>query len=118
MRIIFALLDLQILNQSNKLKKHSVLGVPIVVVVEAKQNNFTEGWGQCLAELVAAQKISQSDETFIHGIVTDGELWHFGRLFAKLFTKNRTVLAISEMKKFFGAVSYLIRSSKSDVEAG
>ena len=31
--------------------------------VEAKQNNFMAGWGQCLAELLAMQKLNQ-DETF------------------------------------------------------
>jgi type IV secretory pathway VirB2 component (pilin) len=87
----------------------TILGIPILVVVEAKQNNFTEGWGQCLAELVAAQKINQNDEISVHGIVTDGELWHFGKLQGNLFTKNRTVLAISEIKKIFGAVSYLMK---------
>ncbi len=39
----------------------TVLGFPLVVVVEAKQNNFTEGWGQCLAELVASQKLNQEE---------------------------------------------------------
>ena len=43
--------------------------------MEAKQNNFTEGWGQCLAELVAAQKLNKNNQIPIHGIVTDGELW-------------------------------------------
>ena len=87
----------------------TILGIPILIIVEAKQNNFTEGWGQCLAELVAAQRINENEEITIHGIVTDGEMWHFGKLVGKLFTKNQTVLAISEMKKIFGAVSYLIK---------
>ena len=34
----------------------TVLGFPIVIVVEAKRNDFSEGWGQCLAELIAAKK--------------------------------------------------------------
>lgn len=36
----------------------TVLELPLVVVVEAKKNDFEQGWGQCLAELVAAQKIN------------------------------------------------------------
>ena len=59
----------------------TVLETPIVVVVvEAKKNDFEHGWGQCLAELVASQKIND-DATFpVYGIVTDGNLWQFGRL--------------------------------------
>jgi len=34
----------------------TVLGLPVLVVVEAKQNNFMEGWGQCVAELLAVHK--------------------------------------------------------------
>lgn len=46
----------------------TILGLPILVVVEAKQNNFTAGWGQCLAELIAAQKINKTDTIPVHGI--------------------------------------------------
>jgi len=99
-----------IISTKSELGK-TMLGIPIIIVVEAKQNNFTEGWGQCLAELVAVQKINKNEEIPVHGIVTDGELWQFGKLVGNLFTKNQTVLAISEMKKVFGAISYLIRSS-------
>ncbi len=95
----------------------TILGLPVVVVVEAKQNNFAEGWGQCLAELVAVQKINKNEVLPVHGIVTDAELWHFGKLVGNLFTKNETVLAISELKKVFSAISYLIRSSMNYIEA-
>jgi hypothetical protein len=95
----------------------TILGLPVVVVVEAKQNNFTDGWGQCLAELVAVQKINKNEVLPVHGIVTDAELWHFGKLVGNLFTKNETVLAISELKKVFRAISYLIRSSMNYIEA-
>jgi len=48
----------------------TVLGLPVLVVVEAKQNNFMESWGQCVAELLAVQKINQNDESLVYGIVT------------------------------------------------
>jgi hypothetical protein len=35
-----------------------VLEKPYVIVVEAKKDNFEEGWGQCLAEMLAAQKLN------------------------------------------------------------
>lgn len=95
----------------------TVMGIPIIVVVEAKQNNFTEGWGQCLAELLAAQRINKKEQIPAHGIVTDGELWQFGKLVENLFTRNKTALAIGEIRKVFGAISYLIRSSMNWVEA-
>jgi len=86
----------------------TVLGSPILVVIEAKQNNFIEGWGQCLAELVTAQKMNQNDKNFIYGIVTDGELWQFGRLQFNLFAKHKERITITNLDKIFGAIGYLL----------
>ncbi len=82
-----------------------------MVVVEAKQNNFTEGWGQCLAELVAAQKLNANEQIPVHGVVTDGEVWHFGKLITDTFIKNENVLALTDLKRIFGAISYIIHES-------
>lgn len=66
----------------------TVLEAPLVIVVEAKKNDFEQGWGQCLAELVAAQRINQDAERSVYGVVTDGNFWQFGRLRQDVFTKN------------------------------
>ncbi len=89
----------------------TVLGTPIIVGVEAKRNDFIEGWGQCLAELVAVQRINDDDVKPVYGIVTDGEMWQFGKLAENLFTRNETVLAISELRKVFGAIGHLMRAN-------
>ncbi len=86
----------------------TVLETPIVMVVEAKKNDFEQGWGQCLAELVAAQKINQDDKRAVYGIVTDGNLWQFGYLNADLFTKNETNYTIDHIEALYGALEYLI----------
>ena len=88
----------------------TVLGSPIIVVVEAKRSDFIEGWGQCLAGLVAAQKINNDNAIPVYGIVTDGALWEFGKLEANLFTQNETVLAVSDLKKVFRAIGYLMHA--------
>ena len=88
----------------------TVLESPIIVIVEAKRSDFIEGWGQCLAELVAAQKINNDNAIPVYGIVTDGALWEFGKLEENLFTQNETVLAVSDLKKVFGAIGYLMHA--------
>jgi len=82
------------------------------VVTEAKQNNFTEGWGQCLAEMLASQKINRDDMFPVFGIVTDGEVWQFGMLVKDVFTKNRTRLPVDNIDRLFGALTYLIEASE------
>ncbi len=85
----------------------TVFGLPIVIISEAKQSDFVQGWGQCLAEMVAAQKINQNTEQPVYGIVSDGELWQFGRLVGNQFTKHKTRLALTDTERLFGALAYL-----------
>ncbi len=93
----------------------TIPGTPVVLIAEAKQNNFTEGWGQCSAELVASQKLNKDDLAPVHGVVTDGEFWQFGKLVSDVFTKNETVLAISELNKVFGALSFILKETQKYV---
>ncbi|MCI5212792.1 MAG: hypothetical protein D3910_29270 [Candidatus Electrothrix sp. ATG2] len=86
----------------------NVLGSPLVLIAEAKQNNFTKGWGQCLAELVAAQTLNAKPEQPIYGIVTDAEVWQFGKLEENVFTKNLSRALIDDIEGAFGAVYRLL----------
>ncbi|AOX00726.1 hypothetical protein BJP34_15900 [Moorena producens PAL-8-15-08-1] len=86
----------------------TVLGFPIVIVVEAKKNDFSEGWGQCLAELIAVQKLNKAEELPVYGIVTDGELWQFGKLVSDEFTKSKLRITITDLDKIFGTISFLL----------
>lgn len=52
-----------------------VFDQPYFLVVEAKEDNFTQGWGQCLAELIAARSLSENPKQTIFGIVSNGEKW-------------------------------------------
>ncbi len=88
----------------------NVLGSPLVLVTEAKQNDFNKDWGQCLAELVAAQKLNDNEHQTVYGIVTDAELWQFGKLEGKLFTKNQTRVKIDNLDEIFGALDTLMKS--------
>lgn len=87
-----------------------VLGTPLIMLVEARKNDFELGWGQCLAELVAAQKINKDTTLPVHGIVTDGILWQFGRLVENTFTRNRTNYSLDNLPDLFGAVDSVFKT--------
>ncbi|MDE0313323.1 MAG: hypothetical protein OXM61_00345 [Candidatus Poribacteria bacterium] len=88
-----------------------VLGTPLIMLVEAKKNDFEQGWAQCLAELVAAQKINDNTTLPVHGIVTDGILWQFGRLVEDAFTRNRTNYSLDNLPVLFGAVDSVFKAT-------
>lgn len=55
---------------------------PVVIVVEAKNDDMRAGLGQCAAELVAAQRFNQSqgENGPVLGVVTTGTLWRFAQI--------------------------------------
>lgn len=59
------------------------LTAPVLMMVEAKNDNINEGLGQCMAEMVAAQRFNQQEgnETkAVYGCVTTGSIWRFLKL--------------------------------------
>ena len=91
------------------------IGDPILITVEAKKDDFVLGWGQCAAEMVAAQKINLEDGMTIFGIVTNGETWEFGKLDATLFTRHPYPYTIGDLDKLFGALSYIMEECAKQV---
>ena len=89
----------------------TVVGTPLIMLVEAKKNDFEQEWGQCLSELVAAQKINDDPSFPVYGIVTDGTLWEFGRLVNDTFTRNRTNFTLANLPILFGAVDSVFKEA-------
>lgn len=88
-----------------------VVGIPLIMLVEAKKNDFEQGWGQCLAELVAAQKINAEPDVPVYGIVSDGKLWEFGNLVGEAFTQNRTSFTLDNLPTLFGAIDFVFKAA-------
>ncbi|MEQ9368172.1 MAG: hypothetical protein RIG63_03945 [Coleofasciculus chthonoplastes F3-SA18-01] len=102
--------------------KRSPLGTvvfdkPYFVVVEAKkESDFTEGWGQCLAEMVAVQKINNDPGQRIFGVVSNGAIWQFGQLISDEFTQNKRFYTIQDLERLFAAVNYVFQQCELQLE--
>jgi len=102
--------------------KRSPLGTvvfdkPYFVVVEAKkESDFTEGWGQCLAEMVAVQRINNDPEQRIFGIVSNGAIWQFGQLISDNFTQNKRFYTIQNLERLFAAVNYVFQQCELQLD--
>jgi hypothetical protein len=94
----------------------AVFGDPILVTVEAKRDDFDLGWGQCAAEMLAAQKLN-GERTNVHifGIVTNGITWEFGCLFGSTLTREIAVYSISKVGDLFGALSFIMEECAKQV---
>ena len=94
----------------------TVLAKPLLGVVEAKKNDFEVGWAQCLAELVAIQKINADEETPIYGLVTDGERWQFGKFQNDLLTRHASSFVIDDLPELFGALHFIFQAISANVK--
>ena len=78
---------------------------PIVVAVEAKQDDFRQGINQCIAEMIAARIFNERDGTGIEkifGCVTTGDVWRFLILDGKSAIIEEKVFELSEVEQIVG----------------
>ncbi|MEM7556337.1 MAG: hypothetical protein AAF378_19995 [Cyanobacteria bacterium P01_A01_bin.84] len=64
------------------------LEAPAVIIVEAKKEDLNGGLGQCVAEMIAAQRFNEKNNInipTIYGTVTTGDRWKFLKI------ENQTV---------------------------
>jgi len=63
------------------------VSAPVMMIVEAKNEDITRGIGQCTASMIAAQIFNEKENNTIqtiYGAVTTGTNWRFLRLSGKL----------------------------------
>jgi hypothetical protein len=107
------------LSKKSELGK-TILGLPLLLLAEAKRNDFEQGWGQCLAELVAALRLNQLNQAArpVYGVVTDGKLWEFGRLQEQVFTKNIKSYTVTDLEALFCALNGLFDLATQNLTDG
>jgi hypothetical protein len=88
----------------------TVFDQPYFVAIEAKRDDFIKGWGQCLAEMVAMQKLNANPDQAIYGVVSNGQFWQLGMLQNTTFTKNLTSYTVSDLDRLMGAIDFLFKS--------
>jgi hypothetical protein len=93
-----------------------VFDKPYFLVVEAKQDKFEEGWSQCLAEMIAVQRINDDFVSDVFGIVSNGKIWQFGKLVGDVFTRNKNLYMIQDLDKLFAAVNYIFQQCELKIQ--
>jgi hypothetical protein len=101
--------------------KRSALGLvrekPYLLVVEAKKDDFDAGWGQCLAALLAAQQLNGDERQTLYGVVSNGDLWQFGKLLGSRFIRDLRSVTITDLPALFAALNYLFGQAKQQALA-
>ncbi len=98
---------------------HKLVNLPLLAVMEAKKDDFTKGWGQCLAEMVACQKLNEADgrpNLVVYGIVSTGLMWEFGKLEGQVFIQEPFPYSLKESSLVLGVLDYLFNACEKQLE--
>ena len=84
---------------------------PIILLVEAKRDNLTAGLGQCVAEMVAAQRFNAeqgNDIPCVYGATTSGIDWVFLKLEGKKLQIDMTAYQIAQCDRVLGVLASMV----------
>jgi len=84
---------------------------PIILLVEAKRDNLTAGLGQCVAEMVAAQRFNAeqgNDIPCVYGTTTSGIDWVFLKLEGKKLQLDMAAYQIAQCDKILGVLASMV----------
>ncbi len=84
---------------------------PVIVLVEAKKDSLTDGLGQCVAEMVAAQRFNAeagNDIPCVYGATTSGLDWLFLKLAGQTLSIDLTAYQIAQCDKILGILASMV----------
>ncbi|NEP51340.1 MAG: hypothetical protein F6K65_22090 [Moorea sp. SIO3C2] len=88
------------------------LDLPVITIVEAKNENIISGLGQCIAEMYAAQLFNQEaslELPCVYGAVTTGDEWRFIKLDKNVAYIDNDSYYISDINKIIGILVNMVK---------
>jgi hypothetical protein len=83
---------------------------PVLMLVEAKNEDMKRGYAQCVAEMIAAQRFNEREGNateLIYGAVTTGNVWRFLRLTGTRVSVDRREYHIERVSHIVGILLQL-----------
>ena len=87
------------------------LEAPVIILVEAKKDSLTDGLGQCVAEMVAAQRFNAekgNDIPCVYGATTSGTDWLFLKLEGQTLSVDLGVYQLAECARILGILTSMV----------
>lgn len=86
---------------------------PCIVIVEAKKADLRTGFGQCIAEMVAAQRFNAAKTrpvSVIYGCITSGTQWRFLKLEDNTVTIDLMDYPLPPVEQIVGILVWMVQS--------
>jgi hypothetical protein len=87
---------------------------PAVIIVEAKKEDTKSGLGQCVAEMVAAQRFNEKAKEsipIIYGCVTSGTAWRFLKLEGQIVRIDLTDYPLPPVDVILSILLWMLRAN-------
>jgi len=84
---------------------------PVLMLVEAKNEDMKRGYAQCIAEMLGAQMFNEREGIpgdRIYGVVTTGNIWKFLDLHGKTARIDARDYYIERLEKILGILQHLV----------
>ena len=87
------------------------LEAPVIILVEAKKDDLITGLGQCVAEMIAAQRFNAekgNDIPCVYGATTTGVNWLFLKLEGKQLHIDMSTYMLERCDKILGILASMV----------
>ncbi len=80
---------------------------PLLITVEAKNDDFELGWSDAYKQLIVASYLNQNNEIPIYAIVSIGKAWEFGKLDRKIIYRHPSTVGLDNPNKLLGILDFI-----------
>jgi hypothetical protein len=96
-----------------------VVTAPVVMIVEAKNDNIKAGLAQCIAEMIAAQAFNEYEGTgltTIYGVVSTGSIWKFLKLEGNTVFIDLPEYYLESVDKILAILMHIMENALAQVQ--
>ncbi|MDZ7934901.1 MAG: hypothetical protein U5M51_08065 [Emticicia sp.] len=100
-------------------QEQMILRAPVVALVEAKNDNISNGIGQCIAEMYASQIFNAKKGIMIptiYGVITTGTNWRFLKITENKVCIENEDIYLESIELIFGILLDIIHKSEKFIK--
>jgi hypothetical protein len=80
---------------------------PLLITVEAKNDDFERGWSDIYKQLVVARLLNENPDIPIYAMVSIGGAWQFGKLEGKIIYKHPEIVSLRKPDELLGILDFI-----------
>jgi hypothetical protein len=106
--------DFIISQSSNQIK----VSAPVIALVKARKGMLKDGWGQGIAEMLAANKFNEHRKKsieYMYGIVTSGNSWQFLRMKEETVIIDPDEYTIASIEKLLAILNWMVSDKNTEI---